>query len=150
MHCESLPNWIVNAYTYTGCLINQPTGSMLALHNIRGSKQTVLVSMHIALHSATSKRSIHWWTKKLIHGIAGMLQYGNLQTMSTTQHNFQQKCQTTLSAWKCPKTQFWGPVTSWKVEVSPSSWHIQNRSKTMYGFIMYMHWKKLGHPLKTA
>ena len=27
--------------------------------------------------------------------------------------------QTAPSAWKCPSTQFWGPLTSWKFEPSP-------------------------------
>ena len=27
--------------------------------------------------------------------------------------------QTAPSAWKCPKTQFWGPLTNWKLEPSP-------------------------------
>ena len=27
--------------------------------------------------------------------------------------------QTAPSAWKCPKTQFWGPLTNWKFEPSP-------------------------------
>jgi len=38
-----------------------------------------------------------------------------------SQHNFQQNLgQTAPSAWKCPKTQFWGPLTNWKLEPSPS------------------------------
>ena len=31
----------------------------------------------------------------------------------------QNQGQTVPYAWKCPKTQFWGPLTNWKVEPSP-------------------------------
>ena len=52
--------------------------------------------------------------------------------------------QTLPSAWKCLKTQFWGPLTNWKFEPSPRPTHTltpsaintQNRSKTTYGFVM--------------
>ena len=58
--------------------------------------------------------------------------------------------QTAPSAWKCPKTQLWGPLTNWKFErsliqgptytLAPSPINIQNRSKH-YAWIYHgMHW----------
>jgi len=64
---------------------------------------------------------------------------GNFKVYTT----FNKSCQTAPSAWKCPKTQFWGPLINWKNPLqgpthtlTPSSMNTQNRSKTTYRFIM--------------
>jgi len=41
---------------------------------------------------------------------------GNFKVYTTFNKGFGQ---TTSSAWKCPKTQFWGRLTNWKFEPSP-------------------------------
>jgi len=41
---------------------------------------------------------------------------GNFKVYTTFNKNLGQ---TAPSAWKCPKTQFWGPLTNWKFEPSP-------------------------------
>ena len=56
--------------------------------------------------------------------------------------------QTAPSAWKCPKTQFWGPLTSWKLNplqgpthtLTSSSINKQNRSKNYLWIYHSMHW----------
>jgi len=72
-------------------------------------------------------------------------------------HNLQQSLgQTAPSAWKCPKTQFWGTLTNWKFEPSPRphthsdpiiNKHTEQVKKTTYGFIrVYMHWPPCNKP----
>ena len=41
---------------------------------------------------------------------------GNFKVYTTFNNNLGQ---TAPSAWKCPKTQFWGPLTNWKFGPSP-------------------------------
>ena len=43
-------------------------------------------------------------------------QMGNFEVYTTFNKNLGQ---TAPSAWKCPKTQLWGPLTNWKFELSP-------------------------------
>ena len=59
--------------------------------------------------------------------------------------------QTAPSAWKCLKTQFWGPLTNWKFEPSPKnhthtltpqSINTQNRSKNYVLIYHDMHWTR--------
>ena len=41
---------------------------------------------------------------------------GNFKVYTTSNKRL---CRTAPSAWKCPKTQSWGPLTNWKFEPSP-------------------------------
>ena len=58
----------------------------------------------------------------------------------------QNQGQTVPYAWKCPKTQFWGPLTNWKFEntrthtLAPSSINTQNRSKNYVWVYRGEHW----------
>ena len=65
---------------------------------------------------------------------------GNFKVYTTFNKNL---VQTAPSAWKCPKTQFWGPLTSWKFEPSPRphapTINTQNRSKNYVLIFHDMH-----------
>ena len=75
-------------------------------------------------------------------------------------HSFNKSwCQTAASGWKCPKTQFWDPLTNWNLNpfqgpthtLTQSSIHTQNRSnksdisylKTSWGFDIPIHSRTL-------
>ena len=70
---------------------------------------------------------------------------GNFKVYTTFNKNLGQ---TVPSAWKCPKTQFWGPPTNWKFEPAPRPTHTltppsintQNRSKNYVLIYHDMHW----------
>ena len=65
---------------------------------------------------------------------------GNFKVYTTSNKRL---CQTAPSAWKCSKIQFWGPLSNWKFEPSPTlsksphnNKHTRTGQKTMSGFIM--------------
>ena len=80
----------------------------------------------------------------------GCGQMGNFKGCTTFNKSLGQ---TVLSAWKCPKTQFWGPLTNWKFEPSPrphthSDPIINKHTKQVKKLCMDLSWHALNSMLE--